>query len=296
MSPAVCTFCSNANPSGSAFCNECGAALNLMLCKACEAVNDRSATHCYNCGSELSPASSVAATIDAPSVPRANDLLTDTFALAATHATVDELELGDSGQRLAWPRRRLNPAFVIVPLCALAAVGYYAYQRRDTTAPTPPGPATREIRLQNPAATGVSPGSRDEPQQSPATGSVIVAEPSVTRRTEAVTAPAAVDGGINDEGRQSTLQPGTKDAPTSRGADSNGQASQADAGARQKPRGVKRDNGLASSRSKSGELPAPGTARSFERREQRDFRPPAKCTDAVAALALCSRDNPTQGR
>jgi len=122
MSPAVCTFCSHANPPGSAFCNECGAALTLVLCKTCEAVNDRDATHCYKCGSTLSPTLGVAPAIDSPAAAR--DLLPDTFALAATPAAVDELELGDSGARLGWPRRRLSPALVIVPLCALAAVGY----------------------------------------------------------------------------------------------------------------------------------------------------------------------------
>jgi len=183
-----------------------------------------------------------------------------------------------------------------VPLCALAALGYYAYQRSEATAPAPPVPATREIRVQSPPATGGSPNSRDTAHQSPATGSSNVADPSVMDRAEKVPAPAGADAGINDGVRQAPPQSANKDASTPQSADSTAPAQQAEGRPRQKSRGVKRDNALAFSRPKSGEPAASGTARSFESREQGGFRPPAQCTDAVAALALCSRSNPNQGQ
>jgi len=96
--------------------------------------------------------------------------------------------------------------------------------------------------------------------------------------------------------RQAPLQSTTNDTSTSQAADATDHAPQAEEHPRQKSRGVKRDNALALSRARSGEPAVPGTARSYERREQGGFRPPAECTDAVAALALCSRNNPHQGQ
>ncbi len=48
-----CHFCEHGNRAGAKFCEECGSALNLKLCKQCEAINHRAAQHCHQCGTEF---------------------------------------------------------------------------------------------------------------------------------------------------------------------------------------------------------------------------------------------------
>jgi len=300
MSPVVCSFCSHANPAGSAFCNECGAALTLTLCEACEAVNDRSATHCHTCGSDLSGASSIGAPVGDASFPPPNDLAPHTIALAATRATVDELEPHDSNPSLGWPRRRLSPAFVLLPLCALGAVSYYAYYRWEADHPTPAAPATGQIHLQSSPGTARPQRPRDELQQLPAAESPAGAGTPAqgTDRTSpgGKEPPPAIDAGSNDRLQQAPPQSAPKDASTAQPAESTAQAPQAENSRRQKPRSLKRDNSSAPSKPRLPGLMAPGSAPAPDSREEARFRPPAKCTDAVAALALCSRSNPNQGQ
>jgi ribosomal protein L40E len=53
MSAVQCLSCEHANPSGAKFCQECGSALNLKLCKQCEAVNQIKAEQCHKCGTRF---------------------------------------------------------------------------------------------------------------------------------------------------------------------------------------------------------------------------------------------------
>ena len=49
MSHNQCPFCEHINPVDAKFCNDCGAVLHLVPCPKCGAVNDVAATACYRC-------------------------------------------------------------------------------------------------------------------------------------------------------------------------------------------------------------------------------------------------------
>jgi hypothetical protein len=48
-----CPICDHGNPSGSRFCNACGAPLHLAPCPRCGALNDLSQAACGKCGADL---------------------------------------------------------------------------------------------------------------------------------------------------------------------------------------------------------------------------------------------------
>ena len=53
MYPIKCGFCRHGNPTGSRYCNACGAPLTAEPCPDCGAVNDVMATTCQQCGASL---------------------------------------------------------------------------------------------------------------------------------------------------------------------------------------------------------------------------------------------------
>jgi hypothetical protein len=50
MSSVSCHFCSQCNPAGSKFCNQCGSPVDLKPCAKCEAMNHIAVDRCYQCG------------------------------------------------------------------------------------------------------------------------------------------------------------------------------------------------------------------------------------------------------
>ncbi|MFN5046974.1 double zinc ribbon domain-containing protein, partial [Roseateles sp.] len=51
---SLCPFCEHRSPSGSKFCNQCGAALHLQPCRHCGALNDVTQTRqCARCHQDL---------------------------------------------------------------------------------------------------------------------------------------------------------------------------------------------------------------------------------------------------
>ncbi|MFZ4539474.1 zinc ribbon domain-containing protein [Propionivibrio sp.] len=54
-SPQVlqCLFCNHLNPADASFCNKCGSQLHLRPCDNCGAIEKRTATNCYKCNAEL---------------------------------------------------------------------------------------------------------------------------------------------------------------------------------------------------------------------------------------------------
>lgn len=300
MSPAVCSFCSHANPHGSAFCNGCGAALKLTLCEACEAINDRTAANCHKCGAALSAAS--------PPVPapgfmppvEASDPLSDSAALSATPRAMNNLEPSERSARSSWPQRRVRPAFVVLPLCVLGAVTIYAYQRREPHSPPPATPVAHEIPAESSTRAGMPEAPLDMPEQRPNTDSSVVAHTpasahDLARLAEEEPAPATTDAGSNDGMQDVPSQPARKDDPPPQAAASAPSAVRAEGNQRQNERNVKRESSLASSKPSSSVIGTPRPARSSSGREEVDLRPPAACTDALAALALCNRSNPDRG-
>ena len=53
MSPIECGFCRHDNPPNSRFCNACGAPLAVAPCPQCGAVNDGTATTCQKCDAPI---------------------------------------------------------------------------------------------------------------------------------------------------------------------------------------------------------------------------------------------------
>ena len=64
MSSLCCSFCQHANPAGARYCNECGGALRLKPCARCDAINALEAVQCHHCGGDFTqPPPTSAATI-----------------------------------------------------------------------------------------------------------------------------------------------------------------------------------------------------------------------------------------
>lgn len=62
MPSLCCSFCQHANPADARYCNECGGALQLKPCKRCDAINALDATQCHHCGADFTRLPSTAAT------------------------------------------------------------------------------------------------------------------------------------------------------------------------------------------------------------------------------------------
>ena len=300
MSPEVCSFCSNANPHGSAFCNACGAALKLTLCDACEAINDRTAPNCHKCGAELGQAPPFETTPEQTSPADALLLPQLPIALAAAPSGVDELGPIDPSARSTWPRRRLSPAFLVLPVCAFAAVAYYTYQRSETASPTSATPIDAAIIPENSAEMGAPEGRHDEPKQSPDNRSPIVAAiPSrdgATSTADDEPALPTTDAGLNDGPRQSPSPAAQTVLPLLERDVPPAPSLRIDGRQGHKTRSVKREDSMTTSKSNSTALSAPLIVRPTAQRVETSYRPPAVCTDAVTALGLCSRNKPDQSR
>lgn len=300
MSPEVCSFCSHQNPGGSGFCNECGAALKLALCDACEAINDRSAPNCHKCGTVLRQAPSFETIPEQTSPANAFDSPPSPIALVAAPSGTDELEPIDPSARSTWPKRGLSPAFMVLSVCAFAAVAYYAYQRSETTPPSSATPVDAAIIPESPSETGTPEGRRDEPEQRPDNRPPIVAgipsSDDATRSVDDEPALPTTDAGLNDGSQQSPSQAAQTIPPSREGDVPPAPSQRIDGRQGYKTRGVKREDSIAASKSGSSTLIAPWAARPSAQRVDTSFQPPAACTDAVAALGLCNRNNPDEGR
>jgi len=327
MPPEVCAFCSHANPPGSAFCNECGAALHLTLCDTCEAVNPRTALKCHKCGAQLRAASSFDTTAEQVSPADAYDPPPSPTELAAAPSAVDEPGPTDSSVRLTWRPRRLSPVLLVLPLLALALVAYFVYQQSEAPPLTPATPVESAAVPENSAKTAESEGQRDAPEQQSDDGASMVAEtparaPEPRSQAEEEVTPPTKAIELNETSQQSQSQAAMKEVPSPQAAPTapspqtaptarSPQAAPTGASPkaapttppprtaerpRQKPRSVKRDSAAASSQSGSDARIAPWAAPASSQGAETNVRPPAACTDAIAALGLCSRSNPDQGK
>ena len=260
----TCPYCAHVSPAGSKFCGECGAALHLMPCPHCGAVNDITvATACYRCHRELHDKLSVA-----PPAPAA-------VAPAVTKAAPEE----ESPYVMIEPPARQRPHTLVVAivLTAFAAASYYAYRQRSVLVTREPVPATTEIK------------SRDAPVESNTNAGTIFKAPADPLPASSVSIVEKAEKGAGS-GSPATAPVDVKAA----GQDA------------ETPREV-------------SAAPRPGTARTGAPREVIE-QPPASvtpdlararlnaskglekqtpnigpCTDAIAALGLCTPE-PTPRR
>lgn len=116
MSLTRCPYCEHGNPADSKFCSACGGALHLVPCPRCGAVNQVTATACYQCRSQLPGRRTDALDPPSPAAEVSRPL----------------------------PRR---PSRVIVGtavLAAIAVLGYYTYRQRSLVdAPQPPAASSK---------------------------------------------------------------------------------------------------------------------------------------------------------
>lgn len=299
MSAAPCALCGHANPAGSNYCNECGASLQLALCRECEAINHRTAATCHKCGAELPGKSSIAGMAGAlPSDESVAIPPSATLALQTSSPAVDA-----PATRRVKATSTANPAYLaLLAAVALAAAAYYAYL--DDTV-TPPASSTMTD------ASGDSEASRlasapdvvrdEEPGAGSETGSANAADvsaalPGGTSSADdpgpsARTIAAPESGTVADETSpetqsQETASPQAADAPAT--------ITREERPRRLDERDARRDRSVPASPPGAGmarepptsPAPAPGTT----------FEPPAACTDGMVALGLCKRNGLDEGK
>jgi hypothetical protein len=128
MSLTRCPFCEHGNPADSKFCSECGGALHLVPCPHCGAVSEVTATVCYQCSGPLPGRT------------------TDTLVASSPAAEV-------SG---SLPRRPSRAIVGTAVLAAIAVLGYYSYrQRLPAEVPQPPAASSEASARGAPAGAGV---------------------------------------------------------------------------------------------------------------------------------------------
>ena len=275
MSWAVCSFCGHDNPLGSNYCNDCGEDLKFTLCGRCEAINPHTASHCYKCGSLLSePSPGNAASTNAVE----NGNLTTTERRLAQQTTAEAMVAPSE------PRHRWYPALFVALFSIAVAAGAVYYLQSAKNPPQPiavsadPSPAlqahetlkrqdvdTDSLRNGEPADASVSDRATEmtPPGSPPLNG---VAEPTGVSETDTSAAVPGMSGARQAE--QAAI----------RSTDRNiGKTASRKSSKRPAPGAAKREASPA-----VGAIAPPST------RPNRDPQPSRECSNAVAALGLCS--------
>jgi hypothetical protein len=298
MSQTQCPYCDRVNPAGSKFCNACGAPLYLVPCSQCGAVNEAAATKCRQCGAVLpertsaAPAASGEADVDAKGLASLHDLRQRLARIEAeTRLGVSEADhpppmsdapRGDLGMAHPAPAVVLPPlprgprtgasrgARLVLGTAALAGIaiaGYYALEP-DAAIEAPKAPmAAGEV-------TGSGDPAKAVPPASPATRADPAAVTSIAAPVPMVTHGVAKGAGP---------APAASDAPPP------------DARPPRPTAAAPRENPIVSATpaAAAGALPRPAeSGTGIERPPPAGIGP---CTDAVAALGLCTPE-PAQGR
>ena len=259
-----CPYCDHVSPPGSKFCGECGAALHLLPCPHCGAVNDiTQKTACYRCHGELREGAGAALnTLPAPT-SSATQIESDSRPPNVARDVIGEVIAEPPvGQRPHW-------LVVGIVLMAFVAAGYFAYRQRSLL--DVPEPA----RVAAPPASAATKtdNSADGKSDTNATRGAIVKMPleSTPDVSPAATAPSKKGGAANG-----TTAPAVELIPT-----------KPDAESRRESATLLKPPTPATPRSnaaKAGTRAETGTG--LEKRAP-SLGP---CTEAVAALGLCSPD------
>ena len=254
MSATVCAFCSHSNPAGSSYCNECGAALKLILCRQCDAINHRSEPTCHKCGADLRSASasgvvSNPAQIDEPRAVAEPTPVTPRSAASTRNAAV--------------------VALIVIGLVTAAS---FAYHTRDAA---PPVSSTLPISAAIPEAPPAADVLETNHEADPASKTI-----------------SATAGDSNVESPNEPVEgPSPMTAPPP--AESAAAAKVAPEVPPQRPKDRE-----ATARPKSATTPpaVPPLLRPPTQDSTASLRPITSCSDAVAALGLCNRNNREEGK
>jgi hypothetical protein len=297
MPDTVCAFCSHASPAGSRFCNECGAPLKLNLCGNCEAINHRGVANCHKCGAELSNASSSDVLENNSPFGDSVGAPESTTVIAAMSPATDAMPGPEA--KPALPLRRRSASFLVLPLIAIAAAAYYAYHNRDVVPPESSVRHPRAISEASPAMGASQVGGNKELEARPET----MATNSADTKTELPSVLGTKDG--PPQADPATAESKPDNVPTSESPPQeqpqptvSPPAAAITKSARDgpRPRPKDRDGSVPASKSGPGVLIAPPTLRPPPQGVAAGFQPPTACSDAVAALGLCKRNNTDEGK
>ncbi|MBT9490881.1 MAG: hypothetical protein IV107_00715 [Paucibacter sp.] len=276
-SSSQCPYCDHMSPAGSKFCNDCGAALHLRPCPHCGSVNDVTlSAQCSRCNGDLGfgaqdePAPDEVA---APGLP----LLSEVLEAAPSPAPLTDpmpVPLAiNSAASFAPPAKSQRAPMVALALVALAGAAYFGL--------------------------GNNPGSGPEPEPRPAP-SVAQARPGTTvTERQAVLAPAVLAPAVNvPEQLPSTPAQASPEVAASVPAIAASLARLSPPGAgRLTPRRVAAVVPVPTpTQAQAFATESPPTERSGGSRrpgEGLDLKQPniGSCTDAVAALGLCTAES-----
>ena len=264
-----CPYCDHVSPADSKFCNACGAALHLVPCPHCGAVNDIATTSaCYRCHGELRENVTPLPTAPAP---------VSTADASAPPAEPERSPAETTNYKISPPSARQRPHALIVGivLIAFAAASYYAFRQRTA------------LDVREPELAGVKGRAGPADTNANAGAGIVTKAPADATPVATVTAPITA-GAATVTAAPAELSALKPDAQPSR-----------EATAARPPRTGK----SASSRETAGPPAAPAidAAESirarFEANKGLEKNPPniGPCTDAVAALGLCTPE-PTPRR
>ena len=256
-----CPYCDHVSPADSKFCNACGAALHLVPCPHCGAVNDITTTSaCYRCHGELRE--NVASLPPAPAPVSAADAPAPPAEPALPQAEITTYKISEPPAR-----QRPHALIVGIVLIAFAAASYYAFRQRTALDVREPELASVKGRAV-PADTNTNAGA-----------GTITKAPAPAMPVATITAPAA--GGATVTAAPVELNALKPDAEPLR-----------EAAAARTPR-----TGKSASGPETAGPPAAPTIDAaesirprFEANRGLEKNAPniGPCTDAVAALGLCT--------
>ncbi|MEJ6007261.1 zinc ribbon domain-containing protein [Paucibacter sp. AS339] len=295
--PRPCPYCDHVSPPDSKFCNECGAALHLQPCPHCGAVNDiTKSTVCGRCQGDLHPPQDtqpaedlpvLSVEVEPPPSPASSSSATPPTAPAAAPF---------SASLYSPPQQRRSPVLLLGLLTlALGAGGYYAYQSylaptADPRHATEGSPDALQPQVQAPTQTGTasltpSPSGTEQAPSAPAIAPMTTT-PSAGQ-TPAVDSPPVAKADASSAAAVEAAN--TAEATASAGA-LNKPAAPARLAAKQLPR----PEASSPTGANASATPAPlvSSRQRSEAQQGLDLKKPQinSCTDAVAALGLCTPD------
>lgn len=261
MSKNQCPYCDHDNPAESKFCNACGAVLHLAPCPKCGAVNDKGAAQCYRCHHVLS-FGGVAALSAPPAAPETAQIVAPASVVvdaSARYAKKEPKAAIDVVATEPAPSHRPPVIAIAIVLVAFAVASYYAWRQRGTI--TKPEPA---------AAVTAAPADN-------AGGGAINKVPGAVTTTAPPGAQSAgpEKGNPPAEKTAAAIESARAAVPPTAPALAASTTPTPPASAEDAPRSSRR-------------RPSPPVA-------EKQAPPPGPCTEAIAALGLCTPES-TQGR
>lgn len=257
MSKNQCPYCDHDNPAESKFCNACGAVLHLAPCPKCGAVNDKGAAQCYRCHHVLS-FGGVAALSAPPAAPEPAQIVAPATVVvdaAARYAKKDPKAAIDVVATEPASSHRPPAIAIAIVLIAFAVASYYAWRQRATITKPEPVVATPADNAGGGAINKVP-------------GAVTTAAPPRVQSAAERSNPSAEKAAAAIESARAAVPPtapalAASTTPTP------------PASAEDAPRLARR-------------RPSPPVA-------EKQVPSPGPCTEAIAALGLCTLES-TQGR